>query len=53
MWSNPQETSNLVIVTEEIPKEKRHFLCSGDDLCQTLTTRSSYWATRWSSPGRL
>ena len=26
MWSNPQETVNLVIFTEETPNRKLHFL---------------------------
>ena len=29
MWSNPQETVDLVTFTEEILNEKLHFLCSG------------------------
>ena len=28
MWSNPQETADLVTFTEEIPNEKLHVLCS-------------------------
>ena len=28
MWPNPQETSDLVTVTEEILNGKLHFLCS-------------------------
>ena len=28
MWPNPQKTADLVIFTEEILKEKLHFLCS-------------------------
>ena len=27
MWPNPQETADLVILTEEILNEKLHFLC--------------------------
>ena len=30
MWSNPQETVNLVIFAEEILNAKPHFLCGGD-----------------------
>ena len=29
MWSNTQETGDLVIFTEEIINGKLHFLCSG------------------------
>ena len=28
MWPNPQETTDLVTITEEILNEKLHFLCS-------------------------
>ena len=28
MWPNPQKTADLVTFTEEILKEKLHFLCS-------------------------
>ena len=28
MWSNPQETADLVTFTEEIFNRKLHFLCS-------------------------
>ena len=27
MWPNPQESTDFVIFTEEIPNEKFHFLC--------------------------
>ena len=27
MWPNPQDTSDLVTFTEEIPNGKLHFLC--------------------------
>ena len=29
MWQNPQETADLVILTEEILNGKLHFLCGG------------------------
>ena len=29
MWSNPQETADLVTFTEEVLNGKPHFLCSG------------------------
>ena len=28
MWPNPQETSDLITFTEEIPNGKLNFLCS-------------------------
>ena len=28
MWPNPQETTDLVTFTKEIPNGKPHFLCS-------------------------
>ena len=31
MWSNTQETADLVTVTEEIINGKLHFLCSEED----------------------
>ena len=36
MWTNPQETANLVTFTEEIFNEKLHFLCSDCVLHCTL-----------------
>ena len=29
MWPDPHESADLVIFTEELPKRKLHFLCSG------------------------
>ena len=29
MWPNPQETEDLITLTEEVPNGKLRFLCSG------------------------
>ena len=58
MWSNPQETADLITFTEEILNGKLHFLCcdacinvhyedanrNGEQLCgDCLQTQNLYW----------